>query len=202
MRTLLSGMVITSCALIFWNCDHKQAAADQTMTFTRIDSLTDYYLALQDSMLQSWNVMIHDDNQKIKAMHNLLHELMVSSPELNEQLAGYEQRLDQLVRLRYTQKTMANTDVVEEYDFASNSLVTELLSLAEAQPEFTYNTTLQKLADEIQLADQRVNNYREEYDAIVADYNRFLEKYRAEMKDIDAHTPIEKRPMFQMVSDE
>ncbi|HEY9048993.1 MAG TPA: LemA family protein [Ohtaekwangia sp.] len=202
MRTLLSGIIITSCAFICWNCDNKKVVTDQTTTFTRIDSLTDYYLALQDSMLQSWNIMIYDDNQKIKSMHNLLHELMVSSPERSEEFAAYEQRLDQLVRLRYTQKTMANTDVVEEYDFASNSLVTELLSLAESQPQFNYNTTLQKLADEIQLADQRVNNYREEYDAIVATYNRFLEKYRADIKDIDTHSSLEKRPMFQMVSDE
>jgi molybdopterin converting factor small subunit len=203
MRTLLSGMVITSCAFVFWNCGNKEVTQEQTTTtFTRLDSLTDAYLGLQDSMLQAWNIMIHDDNQKIKAMHNLIHELMISSPEKSEELAIYEQRLDQLMRLRYTQKTMANADVVEEYDFASNSLISELLALAESQTEFNYNTTLQKLAEEINQADQRVNNYREEYDLIVASYNRFIEKNQKDIKDIDAHMSMEKRPMFQMVSEE
>src|SRR5688572_6628349 len=113
MRPLFSGILFTGCILILLNCGDRNAARQQT-TFTRLDSLTDCYLGLQDSMLQAWNIMIHDDNQKIKAMHNLLHELTVSAPAQQEQLDAYDQRLNQLIRLRYTQKTMANTDVVEE----------------------------------------------------------------------------------------
>lgn len=199
MRTFLPGVLIAGIAITFWNCSEKPSAPPQT-TFTRADSLTDSYLALQDSMLQAWNIMIHDDNQKIGAMHNLLHELMISTAGQQEELAAFEQRLEQLTRLRYTQKTMANDDVVEEYDFASNSLVTELITLAESQLEYNYNPTLQKLVEEIIVADQRVNNYRAEYDAIVSSYNAFLEENQEEMKEIDASTPVEKRPLFQMVA--
>jgi hypothetical protein len=200
MKTLLSGIVITSCALVMICCGEKKETSEQT-TFTHLDSLTDCYLALQDSMLQSWNVMIQDDNQKIETMHNLLHELQVSAADQTEELTAFQQRLEQLERLRYTQKTMSNTDVVEEYDFASNSLVNELLTLAEARPEFEYNTTLQKMADEIRLADERVNNYRADYDDIATSYNAFLEKYHQEIKEIDTHTSLEKKPLFQMVSE-
>jgi len=202
MRTLLFGVAFSALGFVVLNCGEKPAAQQETTTFTRLDSLTDCYLGLQDSMLRAWNIMINDDNQKIKAMHNLLHELMVSNPDKQEELTAFEDRLDQLVRLRYTQKTMANADVVEEYDFASNSLVTELLSLAESQTEFAYNTTLQKLADEIRSADQRINNYRADYDAITASYNRFVEKNKDSMKEIDHTLKAEKKPLFQMVSDE
>ena len=201
MRTLFSGVIISCCGIVLLNCSEKPAAVQET-TFTRLDSLTDCYLGIQDSMLQAWNMMIQDDNQKIKAMHNLLHELMVSNPGQQDLLTSYEERLDQLVRLRYNQKTMANSDVIEEYDFASNSLVTELLSMAESQTEFAYNTTLQKLADEIRAADQRVNNYREDYDAITASYNRFVEKNKDMMKAIDNSAMPDKRPLFQMVSED
>lgn len=187
--------------MALWNCGDRQAARQET-TFTKVDSLTDFYLALQDSMLQSWNIMINDDNQKIKAMTNLLHELKVSHPEERELLSAYEERLDQLIRLRYTQKSMANADVVEEYDFASNSLVGELISITESKTEFAYNTTLQKLVDEIRAADQRVNNYRIDYDSIVTAYNHFLEKNKDYLTEIDQSSTPEKKPLFQMVSEE
>ncbi|MBL0742808.1 hypothetical protein [Chryseolinea lacunae] len=199
MRTIFLSLFISSCGMVVMSCGEKKTEGPET-TFTRIDSLTDSYLALQDSMLQSWNMMINDDNQKVSAMHNLLHELIVSTPDKREQLKEYEERLNQLSRLRYTQKSMGNADVVEEYDFASTSLITELISMAETKAEFTYNTTLQKLVDDIRMADQRVNNYRAEYDLITARYNTFLDKNRADLKEINHGDSLELKPLFQMVS--
>ena len=182
-------------------CGEKKVPTQDT-TFTKVDSLTDYYLAIQDSMLQAWNMMTHDDNEKILAMHNLVHELMITNFTDKDVLTSYEERLDQLKHLRYTQKSMANPDVVEEYDFASNSLVSELISLAESRTEFTYNTTLQKLADDIRSADQRVDSYREEYDIITLHYNQFLDQNNQFLKEIDPNQTFEKKPIFQMVSDQ
>lgn len=202
MRPFISGVIISFCGALLLGCGEKQPRQPDATTFTKADSLTEHYLALQDSMLRSWNIMIHDDNQKIKAMHNLLHELMVSNPEQRETLATYEERLNQLARMRYTQKSLANNDVVEEYDFASNSIISELISLAEAQTEFAYNTTIQKLVDEIRSADQRVNNYRTDYDSIVIVYNRFIDKNRNELKEIVQSSTLETKPMFQMVAED
>jgi len=196
-------VLIPVCAVVFSiviiGCGEKKAVNTDT-TFTKVDSLTDYYLALQDSMLQAWNMMTHDDNEKILAMHNMVHELMITNFTDKDILTSYEQQLEQLKHLRYTQKSMANPDVVEEYDFASNTLVSELISLAESRTEFTYNTTLQKLADDVRLADQRVVTYREEYDIIATHYNQFLEQNSKFLKDIDPNQSFEKKPIFQMVS--
>lgn len=186
--------------MICLNCGSNHNTVHET-TFTREDSITDRYLVLQDSLLLAWNLMMNDDNQKIKTMHHLLHELIVSGAEQNEELATYEERLNQLSRLRYTPKTMANLDVIEEYDFASNALVTEIIALAESRKEFNYNPTLQKLTDEIRMADQRMINYRVEYDAIVAVYNAFIEENSQTLMHIDKKNGLEKKPMFQMVSE-
>ncbi|MFZ6010275.1 MAG: hypothetical protein ACOYXT_07980 [Bacteroidota bacterium] len=200
VKYYLSGFIFICSALTLCKC--TEAPRGKETHFTKADSLTDTYLALQDSMLSAWNVMIYDDNRKIKAMHNLLHELMISKPNHRDLLRTYEERLDQLTRTRYTQKSMANADVIEEYDFASNSLVTELISLAESQTEFAYNTTLQKLVDEIRAADQRVENYRVEYDIIAGQYNSFIEQNRALLKDIERDSFLEKKPLFEMVAEE
>jgi hypothetical protein len=169
--------------------------------FTKADSVTETYLALQDSMLQAWNTMIADDNRKIKAMRHLIQELHVASPEKRDELKSFEDRLGDLMSMRYDQHSMSNTETVTEYDFASNSLVTEIISLAEAQKEFAYNTTIQKLVDSIRAADQRVTNYREEYDRIAVHFNQFIERNKEMLQDIEEDSFLEKKPLFQMAAE-
>lgn len=191
--------IVFFLSFVFFACsEHKRP--DETH-FTKADSLTDTYLELKDSMLETWNSMINDDNQKLKAMDNLLHELIVSNPSKKEELQAFQERLDQLVHSRYTQKTMENSHIIEEYDFASNSLVTELITLAESQPQFAYNSTLQKLVETIRTADQRIENYRAEYDRIASDYNAFLDHNKEFLHEIDEDTSS-KKALFQTVSDE
>lgn len=130
-------------------------------------------------------------------MHHLLHELMVTHPEDTEIYTSFEQRLEQLSRMRYTQKSMTNADVIEEYDFASNSLIIELIAAAESKREYSYNITLQKLVDNILVSDQRVNNYRQEYDSIAHIFNAFLERNKDYLLETDHHLMVEKKPVFQ-----
>jgi hypothetical protein len=195
----LSGILFSCSFFVICSCDHRPKS--DSIKFTRIDSLTDQYLDLKDRMLETWNAMINDDNQKLEAMSNLLHELMVSNPQNRDVLKTFEERLMQLRNSRYTQKTMANTHVVEEYDFASTALVNELISLAESQRQFGYNTTLQKLVETIRSAEQRVQNYRLEYDAIAEEYNAFIDKHRTALKEVDEDSFLEKKPLFQMAEE-
>jgi hypothetical protein len=189
--------LIASCSIFaVLSCGNEHQS--DAVQFTKLDSVTEQYLNLKDSMLETWNSMINDDNQKLKAMHNLLHELKVSDPSKQQQYEAYEERLEQLVQSRYTQKSMQNENVVEEYDFASNSLVSELVALAEGQKQFAYNTTMQKLVETIRTSDQRVDSYRSEYDLIANQYNEFIDKNRSMLKEIDEDTVLEKKPLFQM----
>lgn len=198
MRIGISGVLVFCSTITLLNCGKKSEVSHAE--FTKADSLTDVYLSLQDSMLLSWNMMINDDNQKIEAMHSLLHELMLTSSDAIE-LSAYEEQLDRLTGLRYDQKSMANEDLIEEYDFASNLLVTELISRAESRTEFAYNTTLQRLIDDIRIADQRVNIYRESYDMITSRYNAFLEANRNHLSEFSFHDSLKVRPLFQMTYD-
>jgi hypothetical protein len=197
VKAYFSGFFIISCCCLFVLCSDEKKPASQTY-FTKADSLTETYLALRDTMLQVWNTMIHDDNCKIKAMHNLLRELAVSNPEKREALESYEEQLDHLISLRYDQNSISDADIITEYDFASSALVTELVALSESRKEFAYNTTLQKLVDTIRATDQRVNNYRQEYDLIASRYNRFIEKNHEILKEINHDSFLEKKPLFQM----
>ena len=195
----LSGLLIAFALPFLFGCGEQKPG--EPTHFTRTDSLTDTFLALQDTMLQTWNMMINDDNQKIDAMHNVIHELLVSGGTNRELLKLYEERLDRLKNIRYTQKSMVNADVVEEYDLATNALVTELIAMAETQRQFAYNPTLQKLVDNIRSADARTQQYREAYDNVTTRYNRFLLENKDFLKDINSDSGLEARPLFRMASE-
>lgn len=145
--------------------------------------------------------MLSDDNQKIKSMKALLHELSIGTPYSPEKIESYTSRIDQLHRIRYTIKTMRNLDVVEEYDFASASLVTELITMAESISSFAYNTTVQQLVEDIRASDMRVDNYRADYDSVAITYNRFLEQHAAELKEVNDLPTIPKKALFSMTAE-
>ena len=198
MRNLSCSLLVLLTGILLIHCGEKPTS--DPSAFTRADSLTEHYLRLQDSLHHTWNVMINDDNNKLKAMQNLLHELHITHPEDAERLSQFEERLIQLHRMRYTQKSMSNSHVVEEYDFASNALVVELIAEAESRKEYSYNTTLQKLVDNILLADQRMMNYRYEYDSIGYVFNTFVENNKEFLGETDHALSLEKKPLFQIIS--
>ena len=198
VRNYIGPLLIVG--IVFTACDSKKSTED-TPAFTKTDSITELYLTLQDSLHDTWNMMITDDNKKIKSMKSLLHEVQIGGQFLPGELQSYEQRVDQLWRIRYTPKTMWNTDVVEEYDFASSSLVSELITLAESYSAYSYNTTLQKLVEEIRASDARVENYRADYDQVAARYNQFIEENKDLLKEIADKETLDKKPLFQVAAD-
>ncbi|MEJ7644101.1 MAG: LemA family protein [Chryseolinea sp.] len=188
--------ILALCTALAFNCS---SPADPARHAAKGDLVKGSYIAYQDSLVDCWNIMISDDNHKIIAMQNLLQELMATSGGNAEQLERFAEQLDQLRRIRYTQNSMANSDVIEEYDFATTSLVQELVALAESRTDFGHNLNLQKLVDEIRLADERVNNYRAEYDEIVSKYNHFIALNKPYLRDISRDS-LKQKHLFQMVS--
>lgn len=194
---LYIAVVVAFCS----SACHSPQPRENTTSFTKIDSLTETYLILQDSLLHAWNVMVWDEQEKTKAMHGLLHLMHDQEGFDDQQLITLEQRLGQLDRIRFTQKSLANSYVIEEYDFASNSLVSEILSLAEADSEFIKNIQVQRLVDKVKITDQRVSEYRSSYDRVATIYNEFLEKYGDYLRDLDKDYAGEKRALFHMAFD-
>jgi len=199
VKSALFILSISSC-LGLLSC-HSQQERQHKTSFTKVDSLTETYLMLQDSLLHAWNVIAWDEKEKIKSMHTLLHRMHDQQGFNDQQLITLDQRLDQLDRIRFTQKNLANSYVVEEYDFASNSLVSEILSLAEADLKFIKDEGVQRLIDKVKLTDQRVDAYRAQYDKAAASFNDFLERNKKYLKEIDKDCTGEKRALFQMAYD-
>jgi hypothetical protein len=173
----------------------KQEGASHT-SFTRMDSLTEVYLTLQDSMWSTWNLMTKDENEKLESVKFLLQEMKESKGFNKSQVESLVQQEEQLERIRFTQKTMEDAHVVEEYDFASNALITEVISLVESHPDFVNTPKWVRLADAIKSADQRISTYREEYDSVANRYNHLLDEIGPSLAEIDAKNDGHKVPLF------
>jgi hypothetical protein len=190
------GLLIGSFALL--SCG-RSATSNERTTFTHIDSLTDTYLSLQDTLLHSWNVLIKDEQEKMNSVDAAIDHLRKLTLPNPSQLTSLGTRLEQLKQIHLTQKTLSNQYVVEEYDFATNSLISEILSITESNPALLQNKDLINLVDKIKVADQRTSIYRLGYDSIVFQFNAFLEKNKSLLQDID-NSSLEKRPMFSVAN--
>ena len=166
------GCILIIGTILLTGCGQKSSSVEHQQ-FTKIDSLTEKYLSYNDSILQAWNMMINDDNQKIKSMRHLVSMLVETNEFNQEDLTILNERINQLFENRYTPETLSEV-IIEEYDFASNALVTEVTSLVQEYSKFDEDENLQKIVEEITAADQRVEKYRSEYDAVVQRYNQFL----------------------------
>jgi predicted mannosyl-3-phosphoglycerate phosphatase (HAD superfamily) len=111
-----------------------------------------------------------------------------------------QSRLQQLKQLRITQKTLTNPYVVEEYDFATSSLVAEIVALSESNSVLMQNKNLSVLIEKIKVAEQHTPLFRSSYDSIALLFNTFLEKNESSLKEIDKSGPLEKRPLFSGVA--
>lgn len=188
--------IFIAFAFLLCNCVQRKAILSET-PFTKIDSLTEQYLELQDSMLHAWNLMINDDNSKIATMNNLINKVRLSGNYDQHLLDSIEMRLDKMKFVRYDQKTIANARVISDYDYVTSSLTEFLSGIVKSQSS---DQELQTMIAQIRSANKRVPAHRDNYDFFVIKYNKFLEVNEEYLKEIDARLSAEQRPCFYMVS--
>lgn len=176
-------------------CSSNNNTAERTH-FTKADSVTETYLLLHDSLHQVWNALVKDEEEKINNVNQLLEYLQQSAAD-RSLVAALDQRLDQLRKIRITQKNLSNPYVVEEYDFASASIIEEVMALCDTRTEMATNKTLQQLVSDIRMAESRVEEYRTHYDSLAELFNQFLDANQRIIQETDQKTNLKKRPLFK-----
>src|SRR5690606_36754423 len=200
-RSSLFVIALYSAFLLTASCSGNKEESVKT-TFTSADSLTDRVLQLQDSVLFTWNVMVKDDTRKFRTIHDLLHRLMTAGYHDQEALIALERRLSGVSNFSLTQESIDDATLVEEYDFATAALITELTSLAKSHESFASDPYLRDKVQEIIMIDQQVEANRRRYDAIVNKYNRFLEEHRDAVGDLELGIKLTEKPRFEIASGE
>jgi hypothetical protein len=163
-----------------------------------LDSLTNTYLTLHDTLVFTWNSIQRDEYQKIEIMNQLISKLEASNGYDKNEIVLLRTRLEQLQRIQFTPRTLANSDVVDEYNFASNNLIAELIALSESNAALLNHPDWQQLIDEIQTIDMRGVLEREMYDSLAWQLNFFIEENLALMPEIAPQSGLEKTHYFNM----
>jgi hypothetical protein len=174
------------------SCSTSSTLRERTH-FSRTDSLTDVYLVLQDSLLQSWNRIIRTEIDRTQALNNIVDDMQRTTLISEEEWKAYRSTLEQLERIRFTQKSMNDPHVIEEYDKACAELVRQLtmLSIASAQ--------MQSAADELASFNESNIYYRRYYDSLAYEFNSFLQVNSVDLS-LDSNLHLEKKPTFWSVS--
>lgn len=198
MRKTLKMVLLTFlCAAAYSACQRaseEKKAEDLTLS---VDSLSQSYSSLNDSLQAHWQVMVAEDDQKLADMRRLLQEISYF-PVYNEaRLDSLNNQLQELYEMRFEAETMTS-EQIDQYDSASSALKSRVIRFAEEHPDIEKYPLVGQLIDSIESADQRVIFHRVRYDNYARDYNSFLETNREFVRKVDTTGLHKKRPLFQL----
>jgi hypothetical protein len=188
MRTLFSYPVKTAvlALLIFSGCaasckrDGTQTAAFDPASAAAAKAQFD---VLRDSVDVKWRNMTESDDQKIGITRLLLRELKGRPGIDATQLQALDRANTRLKTRRYTQQTMASSDLIDQYDMAQDSLLKAVYPVA-APNGNAPTENARNFVEGIQQLDASVVAFRVQYDRAVHQYNEYLKLHRAELESL------------------
>ena len=204
MQSLKIHLLVVPTLLFagLFSCKGPETHLQSNIKFTKVDSLTERYLNLEDSILYAWNTLINEDNHKIRLMHDLVHQLLESKAfeEDQEKLIILENQLNMLSGMNLTPESIRDSGLVHSYDSASHTIVMELMHITEPYDRYADDRKVQKIVSAIREANLRSDINRSNYDLVAGQFNTFIERNKDYLSDKDQNLTVEKRPLFQMTA--
>lgn len=175
---------------------------DEQFTAEQFDSLSQVYYSLYDSLKASWLVMMEDDNRKLADMEMLLNELDTHTDVAADTLVALRSQLRELRLMRYDSLSVRYSERIDRYDSMTTHVSEALIGLTDSLQAAEVNPVMGVLRDKIVTANNGVLLYRIRYDSFAEDFNRFLERYKSVMAEIDSSgLNARKQPMFRLIND-
>ena len=168
---------------------------DSTADSAIIDSLSIQYNYLLDSVDNSWNVMIEDDDEKIMFMKRLLKEIEYTQNYDRQVQDRMNVMVDSLKLIRYDRSTVAESNRIDQYDYKTQDVVVDVINYASKHPQFEQYPLMQELIQDIRQKDSDVLMLRVDYDHSARAYNNFIKENKRYMNEVDSAF-AEKLPLF------
>ncbi|OGX84386.1 hypothetical protein BEN47_03225 [Hymenobacter lapidarius] len=151
---------------------------------------------LRDSVDVKWRNMTESDDQKIAVTRLLLREIK-NQPGINAaQLQGLERANTRLKTRRYTQQTMANSDLIDQYDTAQDSLLRAVYPVA-APNDNAPTENARNFVEGLRQLDEGVVGFRLQYDRAASQYNTYLQLHQTELQSLGGkYADLKKLPLF------
>ncbi|MCC3159445.1 LemA family protein [Hymenobacter sp. 15J16-1T3B] len=152
---------------------------------------------LRDTVNVRWQRMIDSDNQKLVATTAVLQTLKQLPGTDKTQADQLRAANDQLLGLRYDQKTMAESAKIDAYDNAQTQVLNAVYDLA--RPQLERSQDVQALTETIKEADSQVIGFRVRYDQAAKKYNQYLQLHGATLKKAGRkYSNLQPLPLFEL----
>jgi hypothetical protein len=142
--------------------------------------------------------MMQDDDDKLDNMRRILQEVEYSGDYNRLKLDSLKQDIDQLAFVRYDQKTMSDSDLINLYDSMTTQVMGSVTEFTTSLSQYEQYPTMGQLLQEVFEADDRVLRYRIEYDRSAKQYNSFIEAHEPDMQLVAKQKVLPPKPLFEL----
>ncbi|RSK31661.1 hypothetical protein [Hymenobacter metallilatus] len=189
----LTSLLLLLAALTTASCNRTPKAIDPASAQAVKVQLD----ILQDSVDARWSEMLTSDNAKLHDTRQLLRELTTQPGTNRQQLAQLQYANDRLPRRRYTQQSMADSEQIDAYDSAQDSLLRAVYALLPTSQEPA--APIKTLTDQIQTADGELVSFRVRYDQAAMRFNNYLQVHAAELAELGGkYAQLKPLPLFTL----
>ena len=187
IKTQIGKVILGFLILTFINCSGKRNST--RLTTQDIDSINVRAVMLQDSIQATWKVMQSEDDEKLTYMKRLIDEVSYTNVYDQQTYDSLAQSIEQLKAMRYDDRSMANSESIDQYDSATRSVLNRVITFAENHPKYEDYPIMKELIDDIIAFDQRVIYRR-------VDYDNFIETNQKVFSENGKN--YTKKPLFQL----
>lgn len=178
------GIVVLSAM----SCSSSSSIHERT-NFSKTDSLTDAYLVLNDSLLQSWNRIVQDEIEKSRTLQELFNDLD-EEHQLSEDIrTSILSRMEALDAMRFDQHDMIDPQVVEDYDKAWTSLVNDIASASKT-------ASVKATIDWFDWMKKNTDRHRNYYDSLASTFNEFVSRNKSSLMEFNTENQLDPKPLF------
>lgn len=157
---------------------------------------------LTDTLSGKWTVMVASDSMKIEQMEELLGAIPPDSLSAQDR-ANLQKAIRRLPSLRYDRRTMRDSDRIDAYDLAHDSIWKALQAYLPPAGVQTGNDLVDSLRQNIKEHHEEVVFYRARYDMTAKEMNTLLRRYRKRLPKLGKpYDTLQPAPLFQWVDKE
>lgn len=182
------------------SCSSSKHKAEET-NFNRIDSLRAHFLTIEDSLLYAWNVMIHDDNERISDLARLLDELQNAQVLDSNNVTELKAELKSMKNSRYNMTKMTS-EQIDWYDSISFSMSGKIIGIILDFKEVGRYPYMNELIESVRNRESKILWYRVDYDKIAKEHNRFVDTHDSILNQIDPEYTHTHLPLFELTQEE
>jgi len=162
-------------------------------------ALQEQLIVLSDTLTGKWNIMMWSDSVKMQKMQALLTAIPPDSISA-EKRANLQKAIRRLPTLKFDRRSMADSDLIDAYDLAHDSVYQALQAYLPPADVETGVPQLDSLRQEVKTHHEEVVFYRARYDLTAKEMNTLLRRYRKRLPKLGKpYDTLQPAPLFQWI---